>query len=141
LNLDIRIATSADIPAMHRVRMSVMENVLFDPSKVQSSDYERMIRVDGRGWACHVDGAIRGFSFADQNSRNIWALFVEPGFECRGIGRRLLNCAVMWLFDQGAESIWLTTQPGTRAEKFYRAAGWEFLRIEPSGEFHFSLTR
>ena len=127
MNLDIRITSAADIPALHRVRMSVKENVLFDPTKVQPSDYERMIRVDGRGWTCHVDGVIRGFSFAKKNYTNIWALFVEPGFESRGVGPRLLNCAVEWLFNQSAESIWLTTKPGTRAEKFYRAAGWEFL--------------
>ena len=126
---------------MHRVRMSVTENVLSDPTLVQPSDYARMIVSDGQGWVCIVDGAIRGFSFADSKVKNIWALFVEPGFEGRGIGKHLHDCAVGWLFSQGTESIWLTTQPGTRAEKFYRKAGWKFSKTEPNGESRLELAR
>jgi GNAT superfamily N-acetyltransferase len=133
-NMMISEATVADIPDMHRIRMSVRENMLSDPTRVKPSDYERMINEKGKGWVCKIDGNIRGFSFADLSQRSIWALFVEPGFEGHGMGRQLHDCAVGWLFENGAQTLWLTTQPGTRAEKFYAKAGWKLSRIEPNGE-------
>jgi GNAT superfamily N-acetyltransferase len=39
--------------------------------------------------------------------RNIWALFVAPGFEGQGIGRGLLDVMVTWLFAQGRDPVWL----------------------------------
>jgi hypothetical protein len=41
--LAITVATIADIPEMHRVRLSVHENILGDPSRVTRSHYENMI--------------------------------------------------------------------------------------------------
>lgn len=134
-------ATTTDIPEMHRVRMAVRENVLSDPTRVTPSDYRRMIEVDGKGWVCRIDGAVRGFSFSDLAAKNIWALFIEPGFEGRGVGRRLHDRAVGWLFDNGAQTLWLTTSPGTRAEKFYHAAGWRLAATEPNGEHRLELER
>jgi GNAT superfamily N-acetyltransferase len=134
-------ALIADIPEMHRVRLSVRENVLTNPARVTHSDYERMIHNDGKGWICRVENLIRGFSFADAKTRNIWALFVEPGYERRGIGRQLHDSAVDWLFAQSPQIIWLTTRPGTRAEAFYRAAGWVAAGAEPNGEMRFEMRR
>ncbi len=36
--MQIRLATEADIPEMHRIRTSVRENRLADPCLVQSND-------------------------------------------------------------------------------------------------------
>ncbi len=30
-----------------------------------------------------------------------------------------------WYFGQTPETLWLSTSPGTRAERFYRTAGWQ----------------
>jgi hypothetical protein len=30
-----------------------------------------------------------------------------------------------WYFDQTKETVWLSTAPNTRAEKFYRKAEWK----------------
>jgi len=56
---------------------------------------------------------------------NLFALFVEEAYEGRGIGRAFFKRAVEVLNDAGCpRRWWLTTWPGTRAERFYRRAGW-----------------
>jgi GNAT superfamily N-acetyltransferase len=135
-----RLATIADIESMHRVRLAVSENRLRDPSRVLPEDYRRMLESDGRGWVYEVNGDVVGFGVADRVRRNIWALFVAPGYERRGIGRSLHDTMVEWLFRIAPDSIWLTTEPGTRAERFYAAAGWRRVQVERNGEVRFELT-
>ncbi len=121
----IRHAADADIAAMHRIRLAVRENQLGDPSMVQPDDYRLMINERGRGWVAEVGGQIAGFAVADVERSNIWALFVDPELDGRGIGRRLHDTMLDWLMSNGAEQVWLSTDPGTRAEAFYQAAHWE----------------
>ncbi|MET0661064.1 MAG: GNAT family N-acetyltransferase [Steroidobacteraceae bacterium] len=139
--LSLRVATVADIEPMHRIRMAVQENRLRDPSRVQYDDYRRMLETDGRGWVCEERGVLVGFGVADQVRRNIWALFVAPEHERRDIGRALLDAMVQWLFQVGPEPIWLSTEPGTRAERFYAAAGWRSAGVEPNGEVRFEFQK
>ena len=91
--MDIRVAVVADIAEMHRVRMSVRENILSDASKIRIEHYRQMLDEQGRGWVCEMDGRIVGFTVADLARQNLWALFVEPGYEGHGIGRRLHEAA------------------------------------------------
>ena len=134
----IRLANPADIPAMHRIRLAVRENRL--ASGVQPADYAPFLGVVGRGWTAVVAGRIVGFAIADRVRSNVWALFVDPEHEGRGVGRRLHDVMVDWLFASGADPIWLSTAPGSRAEGFYRAAGWVAMGTEPNGEIRFELT-
>ncbi len=138
--MEIRLATLNDIPAMHRLRLAARENALRDPARIQPSDYQQLLTGSGRGWVALVDDALVGFGIADAANRNLWALFVAPAFEGRGIGRKLHDELLNWLFEQGPEPVWLTTEPGTRAEQFYTVAGWQFAGSEPNGdqrlEFH-----
>ena len=126
-----------DVPGMHAVRTAVRENVLASPGLVTLGSYREMLEHRGHGWVCESEGRIVGFSVADLDARSIWALFVHPDFERRGFGRQLHDCAVAWLFEQGADEIWLTTSAASRAEGFYRAAGWHVAGIEPNGELRF----
>lgn len=139
--MHITEASVSDIAEIQRVRMSVRENILGDPSRVTLADIGRMIERDGKGWACRIDGVIRGFSFADRTKANIWALFIEPGYDHRGMGRMLHDLAVAWLFDGGAQTIWLSTEPRSRAEAFYYAAGWTKTAIEPNGDYRLEIDR
>lgn len=139
--MHIRLATPADIQEIHRVRMSVRENVLRNPASVTPADTLRMLTQDGRGWVCEADGRIVGFAVGDLVRSNVWALFVEPDYERQGIGRRLHDVMVDWMFDEGATDIWLSTDPHSRAEGFYRAAGWDYVGLEISGEARFEMTR
>ena len=87
----LRPALLEDIPAMHALRLAVRENRLSDPSRVTQADYARRLAKPGASWVAEVNGSIAGFAIADFPSRSVWALFVNPGFEGRGIGRSLLQ--------------------------------------------------
>jgi len=141
LPMDIRVAVVADIAEMHRVRMSVRENILRDASKIRIEHYRQMLDEQGRGWVCEMDGRIVGFTVADLARQNLWALFVEPGYEGRGIGRRLHEAALDWLFESGATAVWMSTTADTRAERFYKAANWQYAGRQPNGEVRFEMRR
>lgn len=134
----IRPATRLDIPQLQRVRAAVRENVLRTPGKVTVRDYEEHIDGRGRTWVAEHDGAIVGFVSVDGATSWLWALFVDPDHEGRGLGRALLAAALAWSRERGAASLELTTEPGTRAERFYRAAGFVAQGLE-HGERRFSL--
>jgi GNAT superfamily N-acetyltransferase len=70
-------------------------------------------------------GGSSAFPAADPRNGNIFALFVEEAYEGRGIGRALFERACEVLIDARCPRMWLTTWPGTRAEGFYRKAGWQ----------------
>lgn len=135
-----RRALHADIPAMSRIRLSVMENTLSDPARITRHMYEDFLERLGRGWVAEQDGEIVAFCYADKVNASIWALFVQPGHEGRGLGKSLLGLAANWLFDLGHARIHLTTGAGTRADCFYAAQGWV---REPTGgsEIAYSLLK
>lgn len=139
----IRVATEADIPGMHRVRVSVKENTLSHPDRIGPADYRAMLLKDGRGWVCELDGEIAGFAVADLKRANVWALFVAPEYEKRGIGRRLHDTMLDWMFDTdpALNTVWLGTAPESRAEGVYLAAGWERIGLQPDGEIRFEMSR
>jgi GNAT superfamily N-acetyltransferase len=121
--LVIRSATRADIPRIVEVRALVRENQLRDPSRVTIEDICWFI--DNPGIFVWVeDDKIVGFSAADPRDGSIFALFMDEAYEGRGIARALFERACNVLVDAGCPRMWLTTWPGTRAEKFYRRAGW-----------------
>lgn len=126
---------------MHRIRMSVQENQLTDPTVVQPHHYREMLNEHGRGWVAKDDGRMVGFAAADLTRFNIWALFVDPGFEGRGVGRQLHETMMDWFFAAGAERVWLSTDHGTRAERFYQSAGWRYAGSQPNGEVRYEMSR
>jgi GNAT superfamily N-acetyltransferase len=133
----VRPAAAGDVPAMHALRLSVRENKLSDPSRVTPADYERRLTQSGAGWVAEVGDSLAGFAIADFASRSIWALFVMPGMEGRGIGRALLHQVTRSLEAAGPGTIHLSTDAGTRAERLYAAAGWIQAGRLPNGELHF----
>ncbi|WP_075795935.1 GNAT family N-acetyltransferase [Massilia putida] len=124
-HLLFRQAVSADIPAMSQIRLAVTENVLSDPARITADMYEDYLERSGRGWVAECGGEIVAFCYADKVNASVWALFVRPGHEGRGLGKALLKQAVDWLFQAGHERVHLTTGANTRADKFYAAQGWD----------------
>lgn len=135
-----REATTADIPQIQVVRNSVKENTLSDPSMVTDLDCEEFLTHRGKGWVCETDNQIVGFAIIDLKEKNIWALFVHPLFEGKGIGKKLQQLMLSWYFNSHHESLWLGTAPGTRAEKFYRKSGWKEIGNHGKGEIKFELS-
>jgi GNAT superfamily N-acetyltransferase len=132
----MRQAHAADAAAMHRVRMSVVENRLTSVVLTEH-DYAAALADGGRGWVVEEEGKIVGFAVGNAKTGNIWALFVEPGHEGKGYGRQLHDAMVTWLWAQGSSRLWLTTERDTRAERFYRKAGWTCTATIDSGELRF----
>lgn len=121
--LSIRECVLADLQFLHDIRISVRENILSNPNLITPADYEEFLFHRGKGWVCEINNHIVGFAIADLQEENIWALFVHPDFEGRGVAKQLQKEMLHWYFTQ-KEKVWLGTSPGTRAEKFYRASGW-----------------
>ncbi len=135
-----REATINDIPQIQVVRNAVTENTLSNPALVTDRDCEEYIMKRGKGWVCEIDNNIIGFAIADLQDHNIWALFVQPGFDKRGVGRRLHDDMLNWYFRRTNHLVWLSTSPGTRAETFYRKAGWREKGLYGKGEIKFEMT-
>ena len=123
--MKIRPAIISDIPRMQIVRRAVRENVLSNPNLIPNDAYIPFITVHGKGWVSESDNKITGFAIADLEKENIWALFVLPEYEGRGIGKDLQKIMLDWYFNTGKDYVWLGTSPGTRAEKFYTKTGWK----------------
>jgi GNAT superfamily N-acetyltransferase len=119
-----------------QIRHAVRENRLSDPGSVTAADVAAFI-ARAPVWVWEEAGTVQGFSAADLADGSIWALFVDPDHEGRGIGRALLARACASLREAGHTAATLSTGPGTRAERFYRAAGWRAAGRKPDGEVMF----
>lgn len=137
--MNLREAKVEDIPQIQVVRNAVKENTLSDPSLVTNQDCEDFITKRGKGWVFEIDNSIIGFSIVDLIDNNIWALFVHPDYDKNGIGKQLHDIMIDWYFSKTKETIWLGTAPGTRAEAFYRKAGWTEIGIHGKGEIKFEM--
>ena len=135
----IREATIEDIDQMLVVRTSVKENQLSNPNLVTPKDCEEYLLTRGKGWVAINDDVIVGFAIVDLIENNVWALFVHPSSERKGIGKMLHDEMINWYFTQTGRTIWLSTSAHTRAEVFYKKAGWEQTGIQPNGELKFEL--
>lgn len=135
-----REAQLSDIAQIQIVRHAVKENRLSDPALVPDSDVVDYITRRGKGWVCVIDDVIVGFSIVSVLDNNVWALFLNPDFEGKGIGKKLHHDMMDWYFNQTGADIWLSTAPGTRAESFYRKAGWKQTGITKSGEIKFEMS-
>lgn len=135
-----RQAHPADIPGMFDVRFAVTENILRNRALVTEENSRDYLTRRGRGWVAEEAGRIVGFAIADVQDHNIWALFVHPDFDRRGIGKELHRLMLDWYFTQTTEPVWLSTAPGTRAEEFYRRQGWRATGRTTSGEIRFEMT-
>lgn len=136
----IRQAQAGDIAQIQIVRNSVTENTLSDPALVPDEDVEDYLTRRGRGWVAETGSRVVGFSIVSVTDNNVWALFIQPGFEKQGIGQKLHDEMLNWYFEQTDVSIWLGTAPGTRAEQFYRKAGWQETGLHGNGEIKFEMT-
>ena len=134
-----REAELTDIPQIQVVRNAVKENMLSDPALVSDKDCEEFLTERGKGWVCETDNTIAGFAIVDMKENNIWALFIHPLFEAKGIGRVLHERMMNWYFDQTFDKVWLGTAPGTRAENFYRKAGWKEAGMHGTREVKFEM--
>ena len=134
----IRPAVTADVAAMHALRCSVLENRLSSPDVVTLASYGPYL-ASGCAWVAEGEGTILGFAALDLAAASVWALFVAPAAEGKGVGRALHRHLLAQARRAGLAELVLGTAPGTRAELFYRAAGWRAERVDGGGELRFRL--
>ena len=136
----MRRAVAADIPGIQRVRASVKENRLVSTT-ISDEDVRIAIEETGRGWVVEEEGEVAAFAIGNVITGHVWALFVRPESEGRGYGRQLHDAMIEWLFAAGADRLWLTTEPGTRAQRFYETAGWNLVGTTDQGELRYEKQR
>ena len=134
--ISARQADPADVPAIFRVRTSVVENHMTEEELaaigITRQSIAAMLKAgDAKAWCAEVAGEVVAFSLAFREVREISALFVLPDYEQRGIGSRLLTEAVDWLKTIGGGPIRLATDRKTRAYGFYKKRGWVDLGFGP----------
>ena len=137
----IRQAKTSDIMHMQLIRNAVKENVLSDPALVPDVDVENYLNHRGKGWVCFDEERMAGFCIADLIDNNIWALFVLPDMEGKGIGKKLQTIMLDWYFSQDKSTVWLSTQKDSRAERFYRLSGWHEEGPYGKNEIKFSMDK
>lgn len=132
----LRPATRADVAGIQRVRHAVKENRLVS-RVIADAEVVDAIERTGRGWVVEVEGEVVAFAIGNAVDGSVWALFVDPLHEGRGHGRRLHDIMVEWLYSRGFARLWLSTDPGTRAQRFYARAGWLSRGLQDNGELRF----
>ena len=145
--MQIRIARPADVPSLFDVRTSVRENhqSVGDLARigVTPETVATMLDGEGRGWVAEENGRIVAFSMADAAQATIFAMFVQPGYEGKGLGRALMDEAEKWLFARGCDEIWLLTDrnPRVRANGFYQHLGWRNDGVQEDGQVRYTKRR
>lgn len=132
----VRPASILDIGAMHQVRLSVQENKLSEGAGIKEESYLRFVQT-GSAWVAEIEKQVIGFAAIDAVAMSVWALFVSPHAEKLGVGRVLHDCMIDWARDRGFPQLSLSTAPGTRAQGFYTAAGWQAAGVSGTGEMCF----
>ena len=123
--MNFRQAIPEDIPQIQIVRNSVKENQLSNPNLIPDDLVEEFITKRGKGFVCEIDDIIVGFSIVDFVENNVWALFLLPDFEGKGIGKKIHQLMLDEYFSKTKETIWLSTEANSRAEIFYKKQGWK----------------
>lgn len=132
----VREASILDIPAMHRIRRSVRENRLSRFTGVVEKSYLPFTRWRSI-WVAEWNGSIVGFGAVDPGQHRVWALFVAPSFEGRGVGDALHRSVIGWARARRIARLTLSTGENTRAEGFYRRHGWIEVGRSAEGEVEF----
>ena len=146
-SMNVRPATRADIPAMFDVRTSVRENHLslegLERYGITAASVEQMLESTMGAWVAEDGDRIVAFSMADRVNASVFAMFVRPEYEGRGLGRRLMYETESWLFAHGCEQIWLRTDrdPLVRANGFYQHLGWVSVGVQDDGQVQYIKRR
>ena len=119
-------ASHNDIAALIEIRAAVRENILRDLAKVPDTAYHWFID-HSTIWIWRENDRILGFAAADPRDGTIWALFLRPEAQGRGIGTALLNQTLDDLRTQGWRQATLWTDADSRAARFYQTWGWRHI--------------
>ncbi|HGM5578940.1 TPA: GNAT family N-acetyltransferase [Pseudomonas putida] len=129
MTLTLRQALPEDVELLFDIRTSVKQNHLSREQMhdlgITATSLTEALREAPCSWIAEYEQEAVGFAMVDLDDGELFALFVHPQHEGKGIGRLLLQQAEAALF-QHHEVIHLTTDGGQmiRANGFYQRAGW-----------------
>ena len=138
--MHIRRAEVGDIAGIFSVRTRVVDNHMtvseLAEIGVTPTSLPAMLEGAGCGWVAFEGASLVAFAMANAPQSTIFALFVLPAYENRGLGRRLMHEAEQWLCSQGCTQIWLETDANAqvRANGFYRHLGWQACERTEAGD-------
>ena len=133
-------AGEEDVEAVFRIRTAVSHNHLDRAALAERGITPAWVRHLVRHGALRIWGAwtperdMVGFCAVKPQAREIFGLFVVPGWQGRGVGSALLDTAVDHLWRGGAGTIGLETGRGTPAHGFYLRRGWVEVASDPEAE-------
>jgi GNAT superfamily N-acetyltransferase len=139
MSFNVRRASLADVSEMHRLRLAVRENRLSESTAISEASYSPFVKA-GTAWVAEAEDRIVGFAALDASNCRVWALFVLPQHEGRGIGRSLLETMLRWAAGHGIRHLALGTEQGSRAAGFYQRAGWRQIGTTADGEALFETS-
>ncbi|WP_374045681.1 acetyltransferase [Massilia sp. YIM B04103] len=142
----VRLATPADIPILFEVRTSVLQNHLSRGQMVEwgvtLETTRQLMEQSPCIWGGEVNGEVVAFATADVEGGSVFAMFIRPGFEGLGLGRRLMAEVEALLFRHHA-LIWLETdgRDPVRANGFYLKLGWTLAAELAEGDVRYEKRR
>lgn len=129
--MKLRPAWAIDAETLFNIRCSVVEN---HQSREELTSLDITIQsvkemIEGGDYITTIaeeDGQPAGFSMAQTSEGYVFACFVKPEFEGKGVGRALMDAAEEGLRRGGVQKAWLSTGPESelRAVGFYLHLGW-----------------
>ena len=129
MSVRTRMATVEDVESLFEIRTSVAQNHLsreqMDALGITAQVLNSAIKEGPCVWIAEVDERPVAFSMIDRDEGEVFAMFVRPAFENRGLGRLLMAAAEAELF-RAHERIFLVTdgRQEIRANGFYQRLGW-----------------
>ena len=136
MSVSLRMATVDDVESLFEIRTSVVQNHLsreqMDALGITPQVLRSAINEGPCIWIAEVDRQPVAFSMIDRAEGEVFAMFVRPAYENRGLGRLLMAAAEAELF-KAHERIVLVTdgRQEIRANGFYQRLGWSvFERVD-----------
>lgn len=142
--MHIRPATIDDVEALFDIRCSVRENYMSREEMVELDITPATVRAMIASGdycvplACHGTTPV-GFAMAEIAAGYVFALFVRPTHESKGIGSTLLHLVEEDLRCHGILDAYLVTEanPQQRAFGFYRHHNWLDAGLLKDGQMRF----
>ncbi|WP_313617307.1 GNAT family N-acetyltransferase [Agrobacterium sp.] len=142
----VRRARSTDVDAIFEIRTSVTQNHLSHQQLLERGISPEVVsealESETCGWIAEVDGQAAAFAMVDFEDASVFALFVKPSFEGKGLGNLLMDEAEGALFATH-ETIWLETDasPDIRANGFYQRRNWVAVGTDDKGDVRYEKKR